>query len=234
MIKRYKRFFADIKLKNGETVTAHTANTGSMKTCWGPGWKVLVSYHNDPKRKLKYSLEMTHNGDSWIGVNTGLPNKLAVEAIAAGRIEELSDYSEIRTEVKVGQSRIDLCLARPSKENPELEELCYVEVKNVTLLGENGAALFPDAVTQRGLKHLKELMALKKEGHRAVMLFVVQRQDVDHFRPAWAIDPAYSEGLLEASENGVEVLAYQCTMGPDEIFIQKKLSCFLEYWGHAR
>lgn len=222
IIKRYKRFLADVELKNGEVITAHTANTGSMKTCWSPGWKVLLSHHNNPKRKLQYGLELTHNGQTWIGVNTARPNKLVAEAIKKGIIEQLSSDSEIRPEVKVGKSRIDLQLI--DKNN----QACYIEVKNVTLLGENKAALFPDAVTVRGLKHIKELVELKKQGHRAVMFFVVQRRDVDHFRPAWSIDPAYSQALLEAHESGVEVLAYQCQMGHEGIFIDKKIPVFLE------
>lgn len=223
ILKRYKRFLADIELKSGETITAHTPNTGSMKTCWEPGWKVMVSHHDNPKRKLKYGLELTHNGKTWIGVNTNLPNRLAYEAISKGVIKELSDYDKIRPEVKVGKSRIDLFLSKSQS-----DDKCYVEVKNVTLIGENNAALFPDAISERGQKHLEELIDLKKQGHRAVMLYIVQRQDVDHFRPAWSIDKRYSELVLEAQDKGVEILAYQCQMGPEEIVVTKKLPCFLE------
>lgn len=224
ILKRYKRFLADIQLKNGETITAHTPNTGSMKTCWEPGWKVMVSHHDNPKRKLKYGLELTHNGKTWIGVNTNLPNRLAYEAISKGVIQELSNYDNIRSEIKVGKSRIDLLL---SKE----DELCYVEIKNVTLIGENNAALFPDSISERGQKHLEELISLKKQGHRAVMLYIVQRQDVDHFRPAWNIDKKYSELVLKAQESGVEILAYQCQIDPEEVIVSKKLPCFLEPTG---
>ena len=222
ILKRYKRFLADIELSNGETITAHTANTGSMKTCWAPGWKVLLTHHNNPKRKLKYGLEMTHNGQTWIGVNTSWPNKLVIEAIKSQKIPELTGYSDIRPEVKIGKSRIDIQLS-----NDKLEK-CYIEVKNVTLLGDNGAALFPDAITTRGLKHIHELIEIKKSGDRAVMFFVVQRSDIDHFRPAWKIDPEYSQALLDASDKGVEILCYQCKMDKEEIIIDKKIPSFLE------
>lgn len=228
IIKRYKRFLADIELNNGDKITAHTPNTGSMKTCWEPGWKVLVSHHNNPKRKLKYGLEMTHNGDTWIGVNTSLPNHLAVEAIKNNIVKELDDFDTVETEVKVGDSRIDIRLVKKSADKTDY---CYIEVKNVTLIGQNNAALFPDAISTRGQKHLKELMSLKKKGHRAVMLFVLQRQDVDHFRPAWEIDKEYSKLLLQAQDEGVEILAYQCQLGPKEVKLSKKVPVLLEPLG---
>tara|TARA_R110002072_G_scaffold534_8_gene4262 strand:- start:14692 stop:15390 length:699 start_codon:yes stop_codon:yes gene_type:complete len=217
ILKRYKRFLADIELENGEVIVAHTANTGSMTTCWEPGWNVLCSYHDNPKRKLKYSLEMTHNGNTWIGVNTSLPNKLAIEAIKNGVIKELDGYETIKPEAKIGKSRIDILL----KDGPT--EKCYVEVKNVTLLGENKAALFPDSVSTRGQKHLLELTTLVNEGIRACMLYVIQREDVDHFSPADAIDPEYGKLLREAKEAGVEILAYQCEMSPSKISLLKPI-----------
>ena len=216
ILKRYKRFLADIELEDGEVVTAHTANTGSMKTCWEPGWDVLVSYHDDPKRKLKYSLQMTHNGDSWIGVNTGLPNKLAVEAIKDGTIKELADYDDIRPEVKIGKSRIDLLLTKGEKK-------CYVEIKNVTLKDAPGSCSFPDSVSTRGQKHLQELSELMDENTEAAMLYIVQREDVKEFHPAADIDPTYARLLEEAHSKGVQVLVYQCELTPSEIKIAKPL-----------
>lgn len=217
ILKRYKRFLADIELsedtpinKKGDIIVAHTANTGSMKTCWGENWDVLVSYHDNPKRKLKYSLELTHNSETWIGVNTALPNKLAVEAIENGVIKELQGYQTIKPEEKVGKSRIDIFLYSGDKSSPT--EQCYVEVKNVTLLGDNKRALFPDSVSERGQKHLLELTELKRQGIRACMLYIVQREDVDSFSPASEIDPKYSELLKKAHEQGVEVLVYQCKL----------------------
>jgi len=221
ILKRYKRFLADVELSDGEVITAHTANTGSMKTCWEPGWNVLLSFHDNPKRKLKYSLELTNNGDTWIGVNTSLPNKVAAEGIQAGIVKELSGYSNLKPEAKVGKSRIDILLSNEGKDP------CYVEVKNVTLLGENKRAIFPDAVSTRGQKHLEELTGLVNEGIRAAMLFVVNREDVDSFSPADHIDPTYGELLRKADKAGVEVLAYQCKVTPQGIKLYKSLPVHL-------
>jgi len=216
LIKRYKRFLADIELENGEIITAHCANTGSMKTCDEPGWRVLVSDSLNPKRKLKYTFELIYNEKCWIGINTQLPNKLAKEAIENGIIKELQDYTQILSEQKYGEnSRIDLLL-----ENEH--EKCYVEVKNVTLV-ENGDYLFPDAVTARGLKHLDELLEMRKRGHRAVMLFVIQRSDGKVFKPAKDIDPQYAQKLKEVYKQGVEILPYQAKVSPEEIAISHKV-----------
>jgi len=225
ILKRYKRFLADIQLSSGEVVTAHTANTGSMKTCWEPGWKVLISFHDNPKRKLKYSLEMTNNGQTWIGINTSLPNKLAKEAIENGLIKELKGYPFIKPEVKTGNSRIDLLLSK-EKETRSKKDQFFVEVKNVTLKGDGhqkNAALFPDAVSVRGQKHIRELIRLHKEGYKTALLFIVQREDVDYFTPAKDIDPLYSSLLKEASASGVLILAYQCIMSKKEIVVNKSL-----------
>ncbi len=228
ILKRYKRFLADIRLeedhnelKKGDIITAHTANTGSMKTCWEAEWPALLSFHDNPKRKLKYSLEMTHNGSTWIGINTSLPNKMALEAIKNGTIKELQGYEHIKPEVKIGQSRIDILLHDGSVK--EKENLCYVEVKNVTLLGDKGASLFPDSVSTRGQKHLRELIDLKKQGIRAAMLYIVQREDVSYFMPAKDIDPEYAKLLKEAFELGVEVLVYQCLVSPTEVKLLKPI-----------
>lgn len=215
--KRYKRFFADIQMGE-ETVVAHTANTGTMKTCLGEGWQAMMSYHDSPTRKLKYSFEMINNGKTWIGINTSLTNGLAIEAIQNGVIKELQGYKDLKPEAKIGQSRIDILLSNSP------DEQCYVEVKNVTLIDDQGHALFPDAVTERGLKHLGELLELKKQGIRTVMLFVVQREDCHSFKVEQDIDPAYCKKLKEVINEGVEVLVYQCKLSPEEIVVHKKLS----------
>ena len=225
ILKRYKRFLADIQLPSGEIITAHTANTGSMKTCWEPGWKAIISFHDNPKRKLKYSLEMTHNGKTWIGINTSLPNKLAKEAIENGLIKELKGYPFIKPEVKTGDSRIDLLLSKEKDADTKKDQF-FVEIKNVTLKGDDHqkkAALFPDAVSTRGQKHIQELIRLHKEGYNAALLFIVQREDVDYFAPAKEIDPVYSELLKKANKEGVLILAYQCFMSKKEIIINRSI-----------
>lgn len=214
--KRYKRFFADIKVGE-EIVVAHTANTGTMKTCLQEGWNALMSFHDSPTRKLKYSFEMINNGKSWIGINTSMTNGLAIEAIQNGTIKELQGYRDLKPEAKIGQSRIDILLS-----NSEAEQ-CYVEVKNVTLIDGHDHCLFPDAVTERGLKHLGELLELKKQGIRTVMLFIVQREDCKAFKVEQDIDPAYCKKLKEVMNEGVEVLVYQCKLSPEEIIVTKKL-----------
>lgn len=216
-IKRYKRFFADIQVGN-EIVVAHTANTGSMKTCLGENWPALMSFHDSPTRKLKYSFEMIHNGKTWIGINTSNTNRLAIEAIENGTIKELQGYSHLRPEAKIGNSRIDILLSNGES------DLCYVEVKNVTLINENGDCIFPDAVTERGQKHLNELLSLKEKGIRTVMLFIVQREDCENFNVNQEIDKEYSRLLKEVISKGVEVLVYQCSMKPEEIKVSKKLN----------
>lgn len=217
-IKRYKRFFADITV--GEAVVvAHTANTGTMKNCLGENWPALLSYHDSPTRKLKYSFEMISNGKSWIGINTSVTNALAIEAIKNGTIKELQGYSGLKPEAKIGQSRIDILL---SNELPVLEQ-CYVEVKNVTLIDDAGNCLFPDAVTERGQKHLRELIELKSQGIRTVMLFIVQREDCEVFKIENTIDPLYCQLLKEAIAVGVEVLVYQCRLDPEEILVHRRL-----------
>lgn len=216
LIRRYKRFLADISLENGEIITVHCPNSGSMKTCAEPGWKVMVSDSQNPKRKLRYTWEMVHNKKCWIGINTLVPNRLAFEAIQQGKIPELSGYSEIRKEQKYSQnSRIDLLLKKS-------QDKCYVEVKNVTLVQDN-YFLFPDAVTERGLKHLHDLLAMKKAGQRAVMLYIIQRNDADIFRPCYEIDPAYSEKLHDVYNQGVEILPYVAHVSPKEITISHKV-----------
>lgn len=218
--KRYKRFLADIYL-NDELVTAHVPNTGSMQSCWEKGQSVLVSHNDDPKRKLKYTLEMTHNGNTWINVNTSTTNHLVKEALEKDLISELMGYQKIQPEKKVLDSRIDFFL----EGHPTLPD-AYVEVKNVTLKLD-GFAQFPDAVSTRGQKHLRDLMQLKEQGLRAVMLYIVNREDVSEFKPAISIDPIYGKLLKEASSQGVEILVYQTHLSRDEIIVRKRLKAYL-------
>lgn len=202
LVKRYKRFLADVVLEDGTPVTAHCPNSGTMKTCSQPGRPVYVSFHDNPKRKLKYTWELIHMPHSLVGVNTQVPNRLVKKAVEDGRIAELGGYERVRAEVKTGDgSRLDLVL---EKEN---RPACFVEVKNCTLV-EAGIGRFPDAVTARGLKHLVALQRLKRAGHRAVMFYLVQRMDALRFRPADDIDPAYGRELRKAYRNGVEILVY--------------------------
>jgi sugar fermentation stimulation protein A len=221
LLSRNKRFLADIKLDSGEIVTAHCPNSGSMKGCKQPGSRVFLSYHDKPSRKLKYTWELVEANHTWVGINTGHPNKLVMEAIQNKQIKELTGYPHIKSEVKLGaHSRIDLVL-----ENSD--EICYVEVKNVTLI-ENGQARFPDAVTERGQKHLRELMNVVEKGHRAVMFFVVQREDSNSFAPADDIDPTYGKLLRKAvTSDGVEALVYQAKVSPEEIKISIPLPIIL-------
>lgn len=215
LIKRYKRFLADVILDNGEEVTAHCTNSGSMKSCLENGAEVYLSPVNDPKRKTKFTWEMIKINGDWVGINTGNPNKLAFEAISGGEIPGLDNYTAVRREVKFNDSRFDVFA---ENEN----EKCFVEVKNVTLK-EGNYALFPDAVTTRGQKHLKTLAEVKKQGMRAVMLYIVQRSDVEIFAPAKEIDPDYTNALKQAIAEGVEVIVMQAKVTPEKIALVKKL-----------
>lgn len=215
LIKRYKRFLADIKLDNGHVVVAHCTNTGAMKSCLEEGAEVFLSPVNDRKRKTQFTWEMIKIGSDWVGINTANPNKLVFEAVSQNQIKGLEGYTEVRREVKWGDSRFDI-MAKSEKET------CYIEVKNVTLK-DGDFALFPDAVTSRGRKHLESLMKLKNEGMRAVMVYVVQRSDVSRFSTADAIDPEYSLMLRNAVEQGVEVFVLQTKVNQVEITIKKHL-----------
>ena len=216
LIKRYKRFKADVKLSNGHIVTAHCPNTGSMKSCSEPGRTVYLSKHNRPERKLKYTWELIEMPTSLVGVNTGIPNRLVKKSIENDLIKELSDFTKIRSEVKYGEnSRIDILL---ENENEKI----FIEVKNCTLL-EKGICYFPDAVTSRGLKHLQELQRVVHQGNRAVMFYLIQRMDANRFEPASHIDPAYSEELKKAYRNGVEILAYDVNINTKGIAINKAI-----------
>lgn len=214
---RYKRFLSDIELEDGQMVNAHVPNTGSMKTCWGEKWPVWLTPNDNPKRKLKYTLEMTDNGKSLICVNTSLTNKLVKEALENGMISEFQEYKTIQSEKKIFNSRLDFFLTDGDRKD------AYIEVKNVTLDGGDGLALFPDSVTTRGQKHLRDLIKIKKTGLRACMLYVVNREDVNRFSPAKDIDPAYAALVTEAKAAGVEILVYGCSLSPKEIIISRKL-----------
>ena len=208
LLKRYKRFLADVVLDDGTVITAHCPNTGRMTTCAEPGYRVALSDSGNPKRKYRYTWELVHNGDCWICVNTGRANEIAFEAVSKDWIPELAGYDEVIREQKFGNSRFDLLLKTG-------ENLCYVEVKNVTLLAEDGTYAFPDAVTERGRKHLNELIDVVNAGHRAVMLFVIPRSDGSGFRAAHEIDPKYAEALKNAAACGVELHAWQAEVSPD-------------------
>ena len=205
LIQRYKRFLADVRLDSGEVVVAHCPNSGRMTTCADPGFRVMVSRATNPKRKLK----MVHNGACWIGVNTQRPNEIVFEAAVAGEIAELAGYDGYRREVKYGEkSRIDILAESADRSS------CWIEVKNTTLLTADGCLAFPDAVTERGRKHLVELAKQVATGDRAVMVFLCQRTDGHAFRAAHEVDPAYAEALQTAVSAGVEVLILQAEVTP--------------------
>jgi sugar fermentation stimulation protein A len=217
LIKRYKRFMVDVRLKDGNTITAHCPNTGSMQECCEPGRPVYLSHHDRPNRKLKYTWELIEMPTSLVGVNTSVPNQLVFQSIKTVKIEELKGYSDIVKEIKTGQnSRIDLLLTRNNNEQ------CFVEIKNCTLV-KDGLAFFPDAVTQRGRKHLIELQHLVTSGNRCVMFYLIQRMDADTFKPAQHIDPAYTQELKRAVKNGVELLAYDVCIDLEKISLNRKI-----------
>jgi sugar fermentation stimulation protein A len=246
LIKRYKRFLADVQLTDGSIVIAHCPNTGAMTGCAEPGWKVWLSPSNNPKRKLLYTWEVVLTDQHhWIGVNTQKANILVKEAIQENKISELLGYKTLQAEVKFGEenSRIDFLLTDPQKDD------CYVEVKSVTLLQGNGleasvpensiskdstlkkstlkegAGYFPDAKTLRGQKHLRELNFIASQGKRAVLLFCVQHTGIKSVQVAQHIDADYAQELKQAMLNGVEILCYGCEINPQEIYINQFL-CF--------
>jgi sugar fermentation stimulation protein A len=226
LLRRYKRFLADVRLDDGREVTAHTANTGAMLGCSKTESRVWLSIADNPKRKYPYTWELVEVVSSGrptlIGINTQLSNHLVEEAILAGRIAELSGYTLIESERPYGQknSRIDLLLSAAAT------PCCYVEVKNVTL-ADAGVGMFPDAVTSRGAKHLHELQWMASQGQRAVMLYCVQREDVRVFQPAVHIDPNYAQLLQLAAQNGVEMMAYRCSVSLQGIELIRSLPVLL-------
>ena len=221
LIRRYKRFLADVQLE-GEVITAACPNTGSMLGCAEPGSRVWLSESDKASRKYRHTWEIVEIAGAkpvMVGINTGLPNAIVSEAISAGAIPELAGYRTLRREVGYGEerSRIDIVLESPRR------KACYVEVKNVTAAASRGVALFPDCVSERGAKHLRELMRLKAGGLRPVQLYCVQRGDVNEVRPADAIDPEYGRTLREAIAAGVEVLAYRALVTAGGIRIEKRI-----------
>jgi len=220
-LRRYKRFLVDVRLPDGTEITVHCPNTGSMKGCLFPEGPVMLLASGNLNRKYRYSLEMTQaESGAWIGVNTGRTNRLVREAIENGIISEIGPVDSIQPEVKVSEkSRLDFLLEKGGKKT-------YVEVKNCTLV-ENQTAMFPDAVSTRGTKHLKELINLHEQGHRSIVFFCVQREDVTQFLPARHIDPEYSKTLVEASSRGVLVLVYRALVSTSAITIKEKLPVVL-------
>ena len=219
LIRRYKRFLADVEFSDGAFATASCPNTGSMMGCANPDSRVWLTHAPSAKRKYDYTWELVEALPRVIvGINTSRPNRLVEEAIESGVIQELAGYASIRREVKYGSegSRIDLLL---EGRGPP----CYVEVKNVTAAVSNGIALFPDAVSERGAKHLRELMSMVKQGHRAVLIFCVQRGDVHEVSPADEIDPVYGRTLRKAIAGGVEVLAYRAKIDLQSIALTTRI-----------
>jgi len=213
LIRRYKRFLADIRLENGQEVTAHCPNPGSMMGLADPGLRIWVEPNDDPKKKLKYGWRLVEHGDGhFAGIDTSLPNKALKAAFNAGEVPGFGGYDRVRAEVPYGEnSRIDFLLEEAGK--------TYVEVKSVTLSRQPGLAEFPDSVTARGAKHLGELAAMVAEGHRACMLYLVQRTDAARFDLAADIDPAYATAFAAAKAAGVEMSAIGTTITPDGITI---------------
>jgi len=222
LIRRYKRFMADVRLEDGSEITLHCPNTGSMRNCMAPGWRVWYSDSGNPKRKYPCTWELSETPDGQlICVNTAQANKLIYDALQHDLIPELTGYDAIRPEVRYGDenSRIDFLLTKDQKQ-------CYVEVKSVTLLEQDrapGAGFFPDAVSQRGSKHLRELTEMVRKGHRAVLLFCVNHTGIRSVSPAEHIDPEYAMALRGAAELGVEVLAYRSRLQTDELIIESAL-----------
>lgn len=219
LIKRYKRFLADCRLEDGREVTAHCANPGSMMGLAEPGMKIWLEPNDDPKKKLKFGWRLVeHTGGQFTGVDTSVPNRALRAALEAGDIAELAAYKTVRPEVKYGEkSRIDFLLSQEGLPD------CYVEVKSVTLSRQAGLAEFPDSVTARGTKHLGELANMVAAGHRAVMLYLVQRTDCDRFALAGDIDPTYAQAFEAAQAAGVERLIYDTVISPQSVQLGRAL-----------
>lgn len=227
LIRRYKRFLADVKLPDGSQITIHCPNTGSMLNCNAPDSRIWYSTSDNPSRKYPHTFEMIEvAGGKLAGINTGRANHLVREAIEEGVAVSLAGYRTLRKEVRYGNenSRIDLLL-EDHPDDPGRD--CYIEVKNVTLAMEDGLGLFPDAVSTRGSKHLRELMQVAREGNRAVLFFCVQHTGIERVAPAEEIDPEYSATLVEAASRGVEVLAFQAAMDAGEIRLVREIPVVL-------
>jgi len=219
LLRRYQRFLADVELANGQVVTAHTPNTGSMLQCAVPGYRVLLSTSANPARKLPYTWELVEVEGDWVDINTQRANRVVEEALRSGEIASFAG-GNVRAEFPWGNSRFDFLVERG-------EERTLLEVKNVTLCCSAGVACFPDAVTERGQKHLRELLRAKGEGWRALLLFLVQRGTSTSFAPAEAIDPEYGRLLREAVSGGVEAIAWRTRVTPAEVRIELELPVIL-------
>ncbi|MCK4837791.1 MAG: DNA/RNA nuclease SfsA [Desulfobulbaceae bacterium] len=215
LLRRYKRFLADVELPDTTQLTVHCPNTGSMLGCNEPGLPVMISRSDNPKRKYPHTLEMVKVETGWVGINTSLTNKLVREALENALFPELGQFDTIRPEVKTGNSRLDFLLSNGNK-------LTYLEVKNCTMARAN-IALFPDAVTARGTKHLEELLRLHEKGHRAALIFCIQMAGVTSFSPAADIDPLYAETLAGVVEQGVLALACRAEVTPKGIVVTERL-----------
>ena len=223
IVQRYKRFFCDLVLDDGREITAHCPNSGAMLGVNLPGQGAWVSYSDDPKRKLAWTLQLVEaagpDGDGLVGINTLLPNKLVAEALVGGVIPQLTGYASIRPEVKyAAASRVDFLLTDPDRPP------CWLEVKNVHLSRSPGLAEFPDCKAARSTRHLEDLAAQVREGHRAVALFVVQREDCEYFQACRELDPAFAAGLDRAAEAGVEIMVWACAMSTREIRIARPIA----------
>jgi sugar fermentation stimulation protein A len=219
LLRRYKRFFVEIELLDGTVVVAHTPNTGSMKQCAVPGYKVLISRADNPKRKLKYTLELILVGDHWVDTHTQRTNRVVEEALRNNKIPSFEGF-QVQPEYKFGDSRIDFYLHKD-------DDKVLLEVKNVTLCCQPEIACFPDAVTTRGQKHLRELLEAKQQGYRAVIFFLVQRSEAITFSPADDIDPEYGRLLRDVVAAGVEALAYKTVVTPTENRVGEKIPVIL-------
>ena len=216
LIKRYKRFFVDVKIDN-KTVTAHCPNTGSMMGLLEKGNKVWLSKSDNPKRKLKYTLQVIESNGSKVGVNTHLTNKIALDAIYKSKIQKFKNYNFVKQEINFGNNtRFDLLLIKKNKK-------IFIEVKNVTLSRQKGIAEFPDAITLRGQKHIQELLKAKKQGYNIYLLFVIQRDDCNELKIAKDIDPKYCELLTKAVKKNLNILCYDCKFSTKGIKLNRKV-----------
>ena len=221
LLKRYKRFLADVQLPDQQPMTVHCPNSGSMLGCSDPGSPVIISRSDNPNRKYPWTLEMIQSQGIWIGINTSMTNKLVHEALLNGTIDNFGSITKITPEKKVSQkSRLDFLLE-------SAQGLTYLEVKNCSL-AQNQTAIFPDAVTARGTKHLVELMHLAHQGFAAAVLFCIQRGDVDSFAPAAAIDPVYAQTLQQAAKEGVQVLAYLAEVTPEAVTVTRQVPVYVD------
>lgn len=221
--RRYKRFLADVVLDDGERVTVHCPNTGAMLGCDEPGSRVWLSVSDNPKRKYAHTWELVEAmGRTIVGINSARANRIVGEALETGLIRELAGYEVVRSEVRYGEkSRVDFLLQDDHKAD------CFVEVKSVTLADGQGTGMFPDARSERGIRHLQELTVMRSSGARAINLFCVQRADVEQVVPADDIDPVYGQALREAAAAGVELLAWVCVLSPEEIRLERAVPVVL-------